>query len=281
MRVGNNPSIGKEINSYPKLVVSAIVHLPNMVGYHAHRFDVIKTSLRLMVERMNHDAFVQVWDNGSCVEMRRWLETEFKPDMLILSPNVGKQSARASIFRMWPDETVIACADDDIFYYPNWLNPQLDLLNHYPNVGVVSGYPCRTSFRWGCSKTIEWATANAEVRVGKFLPDEWERDFAISIGRDPDFHMGEYTVKDRDTIINYKNVEAYATGHHCQFVARAGVISPFMKFTPKLLGSETGIDIAIDEAGLLRLCTTQRLTRHIGNVLDNQFIENIKEYAYA
>ena len=281
MRIGSNPSIGKELRDYPRLVVSAIVHLPHMSGYHAHRLDVVKTSLRLMVERMNRDAFVQIWDNGSCAEMRRWLENEFKPDMLIQSRNVGKQNARTAIFGMWPADTVIACADDDIFYYPDWLNPQLELLNHFPNVGVVSGYPCRTSFRWGNKKTIAWARKNAEVRTGRFLPDEWERDFAISIGRDPEMHMGDYTAKDVDTIIKYRGREAYATSHHCQFVGVAGKVLPCTKFVNRLMGSESNFDVAIDDAGLLRLCTTERLTRHIGNVLDNKFVEKIKEYAYA
>jgi hypothetical protein len=39
------------------------------------------------------------------------------------------------------------------------------------------------------------------------------------------------------------------------------------------MGDEKPFDWAVDNAGLLRLTTTERYTRHIGNILDDELRE--------
>lgn len=271
MRTGFNPNRRMPLPEPLGIVVAAIVHLPNQDGYHAERMEIVKLSLNTMRDNAGFNVDVLIWDNGSCEEMTDWLENEYDPDYLILSKNVGKWSARASIFHMFSPETIIALADDDMYYYEDWLEPQLDLLTHFPNVGVVSGYPVRTQFRWGCANTLKWAKENAELKVGRFIPDEWERDFAISIGRDPEWHLNEYSVDDLDIKITYGGMEAYGTAHHCQFLGYAGVIAPITKWDARATSNEKKFDEAIDAAGLLRLTTIERLTRHMGNVMEKSW----------
>lgn len=279
MRVGHNPLAGTAAPSHVRdIVLTCVTHLPNMEGYHAQRFEVIKTSLESAREHAGIPHTFAVWDNGSCPEFRDWLQFVFKPGVLILSANIGKNSARTSLFRMQKPDSVICFSDDDIYFYPDWLKPQLELLQNFPNVACVSGYPVRTSFRWGNTNTKEWAKDNAKLETGRFLPEQWEDDFAVSIGRDIHEHR-RTSLLDMDARITYKGFQAYATAHHCQFIGYAKQLNRLPVYDNWAMGSERGFDEALDKIGL-RLTTVQRYSRHIGNVLHDELrkeIEAVKE----
>lgn len=271
MRNGMNPNRLAKVNGHPPIVAAAITHLPNMQGYHEKRLEVIQASLTTMRERAGVKCAVLVWDNGSCETFRYWLMNVYKPDYLILSANVGKASARASIVRMFDDDTVIGIADDDMYYYQGWLSACLKVLTTYPKVGQVSCYPVRTQQRWGNSHTLAWAQVNADLQVGRFIPEQWDKDFCTSIGRDYVKHL-MMTTHDRDYLITYKNVQTYGVAHHCQFVGITGILKPFCRFDDDAMGDEKPFDNAVDAGGYLRLTTRERYCRHIGNVLDKELI---------
>ncbi len=180
---------------------------------------------------------------------------------------------------MLPPGTIVCYSDDDILYHPNWLNPQIELLNHFPNVATVSGYPIRSMFRMGNANTIAWAEKSATVKRGQFIPREWEDDFARSVGRDPQQHV-QMTVKDFDTKIVYNGKEAYAQAHHAQFIGYQVKIAQAMYFDGRALHDEHPFDIEMDKLGL-RLCTTERLCRHMGNVLDEKLRAEIHQEVEA
>lgn len=275
MRVGTNPLKGRQCHATTPVVLTAITHLPFIEGYHAQRLEVVKLCLQSM--RMHApDRDVAVFDNGSCRELTDWLRESYHPTYLTLSPNIGKMAARSALLRMFHPETIVAISDDDILFYPGWLDASMSVLETYPNVGVVSGYPIRTHFRWGCQKTIEWGKKHANARMGRFIPEIWERQFAESIGRPWLTHLMT-SANDYDWIGEYKGVEAYLTGHHCQFVCYCGRLQPFTNWTHESLPDEKPFDIAIDHAGLLRLTTAMRYTRHIGNVVDEGIRKDAKE----
>lgn len=272
MRVGSNPNKGANTDNFEKVILTVVTHLPNTTtAYHSKRLEVIQTCLTTMREGAHVEHSFVVWDNGSIPELRRWLQYDFKPDMLMLSENIGKTAARTSLFRMVPPDSIVAYSDDDIYFYDDWLTPQMELLQHFPNVAAVTGYPVRTAFRWGIENTLAWArrTKGAKLEEGKFIPREWEDDFAVSIGRDPKWHA-EYSANDVDYRVTYKGVQAYCTAHHCQFIGMADKVGRVLGYDNKAMGDEKPFDIALDKIGL-RLATTQRLTRHIGNVLDGSF----------
>ena len=265
MRIGSNPLRDSQAQPLEKVFFVVVTHLPNQNGYHAKRLKVIQTCLETMRRTgVRHE--VLVWDNGSTKALRRWLQEEYKPDLLMLSANIGKTAARTSAIRMLPPGSIVCYSDDDMYFEDGWLEPQLELLQHFPNVACVTGYPVRTASRWGCENTKIWAQGYAKVDIGKFIPREWEDDFARSIGRDPLWHV-EYTRDDMDWRVTYQGKQAYCTSHHCQFVAYASRILPALRYDGMAMGDEKIFDVALDKIGL-RLATTQRLARHIGNVLD-------------
>ena len=281
MRDGTNPNRQRAVIGYKPIVISAITHLPNLNGYHKNRWDVVQCSLETMRENAGCNNFqVMIWDNGSCSKFVNWLKNHYKPDFLILSPNVGKSIARASIVKMLPTDKVVGVADDDMYYYPDWLKKQLEVLTVYPRVGTVSGWPVRTQFRFHNQNTVRWGKKYARVEQGRFIPDNEERDFCTSIGRDFDLHMAKWNPKnglgtegEQDIKITFRGVEAYATGHHAQWIGTAGVIAPFLRYTKKCMPDERPFEKAVNDAGLLRLTTFRRYTRHIGNILDEDLRE--------
>jgi len=274
MRTGQNPNRTKGANQLEQAVFLVVTHLPNVEDhYHKDRLEVIQLCLNSMRHNANYPHSFMVWDNGSCNEFRSWMQYEFRPDVAVLSHNVGKTTARTNAIKMLPPDSIVAYSDDDILYFGDWFLPQLEILEHFPNVSVVTGYPVRTSFRWANENTVKWAEKNADIERGQLIPREWENDFCESIGRDPDWHVG-YTKDDVDLLATYEGKQAYLTSHHCQFVAYADRIKPYLQYDNMAMGDERPFDYAMDEAGL-RLATVERYARHIGNKID----EKVKEYA--
>ena len=278
MRVGQNPNRLAKVEGYAPVVLGVITHLPMTKGYHQHRLEVIQCSLETMRQRATGDFEIVVWDNGSCDTLLDWLREDYRPDYLITTRNVGKSIARASIVRMLPPDTIVGIADDDIFYYPGWLGKQLKVLRYYPHVGTVSGWPVRTQFRFHNEATVRWAKENQKVKmqVGRFISKEEDRDFCDSIGRDYTFQV-PYTQHDRDIKLTYRGIETYATGHHAQWIGKAGVVAPYLTYTEEAMADERPFEDAIDNAGLLRLTTFERCTQHIGNQLDPRLEELWRE----
>lgn len=278
-RTGNNPAKFSPGIKLPGAVMTVTTCLPNTDGYHAERFDVIRLCLNSMRDRAGIPHKVMVWDNGSCSLLTDWLREEYKPDYLMLSENVGKTNARTMISRLFHPDTIIGLSDDDMYFYEGWLKESLLLMKGFPSVGMVSAYPVRTQFRWGCKNTIETCRKIGDVKVGKFIDEQWDRDFCASIGREYEEQL-KTTINDMDYIVSYKGLTAFATAHHCQYIAYAGVLAKFPEWTTKLLSPERGLDDAVDNAGLLRLTTRQRFARHMGNVIDDDIREDAVESGY-
>ena len=273
MRKGQNPNRQVIVDGYAPIVLSVITHLPDLKDYHKDRLNVVKCCLETMRANAGADNFqVLVWDNGSCDKLTHWLKRSYQPDFLITGPNLGKTTARASILRMLPDKTIVNCADDDMFYYPNWLKAHLEVMTVYPNVGTVSGWPVRTQFRFHNHSTKAWGQKMAILEQGRFISPQEDRDFCTSIGRDYDYQV-KTSLTDMDYRMNYRGVMTYATGHHCQFLGRAGTLAPLDEFSTEAMRSERYFENKVDQAGYLRLTTYKRYTRHIGNVLDPELEE--------
>ncbi len=89
-----------------------------------------------------------MFDNGSCesvVDYLVELRQAGQIDCLMLSQrNLGKIDALRILFNAAPGE-VIAYNDDDILFYPGWLEAHLEVLQLFPQVGMVSGAPVRNA----------------------------------------------------------------------------------------------------------------------------------------
>jgi glycosyltransferase involved in cell wall biosynthesis len=291
-RIGINPARG-EFSLYKPARVSVclITYIPEESGYFEHRLNVLKLVFASIQKHTTRPYDLIVFDNASCPTVTQYLQSLRESglvDYLILSrQNIGKIGALRILFQAAPGE-IIAYCDDDIFFYPGWLEAHLQILENFPQAGMVSGVPVRDAARHA-NQSLEVFSLQPEsgirVTYERYIPDEWEIDWAVSTGRDPQAHLTA-TAKDQDMLIRLEDhqgktsCEAIGSANHFQF---AGWKTRLLQALPdqwsgKLMGAMIELDEAIDQAGHLRLSTSQRYVRHIGNTINPEMIKLAQSY---
>ena len=279
-RIGQNPFKNNvQIPHHPDLSLCVVTHYTDD-PYHHNRMDVVRLCLDSMLAGLDGISYeLLVWDNQSTNEFRAMLGG-YRPTIFTQSVNIGAHNARHALMGM-ASAPIVCRTDDDVLFSPDWLHLQLEILTTYPNVGLVSGTPQHTAFRAGVQHTINWAlsTKECKVRVGQIIPKEWEHDYCISVGKDWDKYRADpHWQQVQDYEIEYKDVFAYAHGHHMQFLAYRDIIAPFVKRLPVMLDNKYLFNIPVDEAGLLQLTTQKRTAIHIGNVIDESIVRINEEW---
>ena len=297
-RIGINPARGKVSDYKPaRLTVTSIVYIPDQSGYFEQRLEVLKLSLGSLRAHTTPPYDLMLFDNGSCpavVDFLRGLQKDGLVDTLLLArQNIGKIGALQILFNAAPGE-IIAYHDDDIFFYPGWLEAHLAILENFPQVGMVSGVPVRNAARHArqsLERIASQGTPGLSVSYERRIPAEWETDWAASTGRDPQAHLLE-TKEQQDMVLRLKTpsppaplpggegrVEAIGSANHFQFVAYKNVLLQALpeQWTGKLMGHMVELDEAVDSLGKLRLSTIQRFTRHMGNALSPELVQEARQ----
>jgi hypothetical protein len=217
----------------------------------------------------------------------RQLQEAGQIDYLMLSQrNIGKIGALRLLFEAAPGE-VIAYNDDDILFYPGWLEACLQILDAFPKAGMVSAVPVRNASRHACLSLERFAqsdTPGLSAALERRIPDEWETDWALSTGRDPQAHL-QATRDWSDLVFKLEkpggstSCEAIGSANHFQFVAPKDAILGALpvEWSGKLMGAMIEMDEAMDSRGYLRLSTVSRYARHLGNALDAQALAEARK----
>jgi len=162
----------------------------------------------------------------------------------------------------------------------SWLEGHLEILNTYPNVGLVSGFPALAGIDHRVTSTLAFAQESPEVfeEEGNLVPEAWQREFALSTGRDPEAWVAR-SQDVRQKRLTYRGVKAYVTAAHYQFVTRKEVILQALpeEWTGKLMREMWLIDETIDRLGYLRLSTADRTVSHMGNLLDEHWLSEARK----
>jgi glycosyltransferase involved in cell wall biosynthesis len=287
-RIGMNPARNRVSDYRPASVtVVVLVYIPYLSGYFQYRLDVLKLCLGSILKHTEKPYDLFVFDNGSCQEVKTYLqgllETNAIQYLFTASRNVGKIGAFKIIFEAVPGE-LIAYTDDDIFFYPGWLQAHLRLLDGFPQVGMVSGCAVRTLFDHGVESNLRLAKEDPRFLLsrGHTIPERWESEWAESYGRDPVLHLKKLQDME-DILIEYQDVKAYAAANHNQFLAPKEVIIQFLpsEWSGRLMGQMHELDINLDAGGYLRLSTVDRTTRHMGNVVSSTMIAEAAELGFS
>jgi glycosyltransferase involved in cell wall biosynthesis len=271
-RESQNPLKETPTPPAPILTLAVVTHYTDN-PYHAKRMDVVRMCLDSLLagaQGLNYEFII--WDNGSTQEFRKIL-LDYKPTAFVQSVNIGAHDARHALVNM-ARGNLICMTDDDILFHPDWFHLQLEILTTYPRVALVSGSPQRTGFRAATSANIRWTNDNPETvktTVGKIIPEQFERDFAMSIGRDWKRHQ-EVAENFDDTLLEYNGVKAWAHGHHMQFLAYRNVIAPYLVRSPLMLDNHKLFNTGPDDDGMLNLTTYRRTALHIGNIIDDNIM---------
>ncbi len=289
-RLGINPARGKLSDYRPRRVtVTVLTYIPHLSGYFEHRLQVLQLVLASLRAHTSLPFDLMVFDNGSCqpvVDYLRQSQQTGQIDYLLLTErNIGKIGALQILFNAAPGE-IIAYNDDDILFYPGWLEAHLEILQLFPHAGMVSGVPVRNAAghaRQSLDRLIQEGCPGLATSLERRIPDAWEVDWALSTGRDPQAYL-KATCDQLDLVLRVQKpagdgfCEAIGSANHFQFLAAKPVILQALpkQWSGKLMGSMIELDEAIDNLGYLRLSTVDRYTRHLGNALSQEVLSEAR-----
>jgi hypothetical protein len=271
-RIGINPNRGQVTEYRPaRITLAMLTYLPNQAGYFAERLAVTRLSLESLIAHTPPPFDLLVFDNGSCPELVNYLchqRDEGLINYLMLSSrNIGKVGALHEIFRAAPGE-IIAYTDDDVFFLPGWLQVHLDIMDAYPNVGLVTGFYIRSHLRYA-TQTIEAFAQQPDVQVsrGMLIPRDLEQHYIDNMGRSWESYQQEVDGLE-DILLTYQEMRALASAGHHQFVAhRHLMMEALPTWDRSLMGKMIELEENIDRLGYLRLSTPEPVTRLLGNVI--------------
>jgi glycosyltransferase involved in cell wall biosynthesis len=233
--------------------------------------NVLKACLNSIRENSDAPYDLLVFDNASCDEVRQYLLDEHQAgriQMLMLSEkNLGKGGAWNAILGGAPGE-IITYTDNDCLFYKGWLSRSLQILETYPNVGMVTARPFRTNEAFYTS-TVGWGetTAGVTIEKGHFIPFETFREFDLSLGQSEEEIRQHYDTTS-DVRLTYQGVQTIAGASHWQFTTRREVIAQFLPFSmDRPMGQVKQLDQRMNEAGYLRLMPTEPLAMNMSNTL--------------
>ncbi len=279
-----NPGRGKKSDYQPARVTAAVLtFLPNDVGYFADRFDVMRICIESLLANTSAPFDLMVFDNGSqekVVDYLTQLRNSSDIDFLLLSSqNVGKINALNMMFRSAPGE-VIAYCDDDVFFLPGWLERHLEVLDTYPEVGLVTGMYIKPHMKEGISSTLRFAERkDVNTEKGALVSRDIEQHYIENMGRTWKKYAQEIEGLE-DVRLTYQGVKTFVSAGHYQFVAEKSRILKTLpdRWSANLMGQMRDLDKAIDDLNFLRLCTTPATIRLLGNQINEKGAEMIRSY---
>jgi len=279
-----NPGRGKESGITPARVTAAVLtYVPTDVGYFQDRFDVMRVCIESLIKNTNTPIDLMVFDNASSPRVVDYLTRQYESgniDYLMLSSrNIGKINALQFLFKSAPGE-VIAYCDDDVFHLPGWLERHLEVLDNYPNVGMVTGMYIKTQMKYSIKSTLDFSSQRGVKREeGALVEKDLEQHYIENMGRTWDQYRQEIDGL-QDIRLTYQGIQTFVSAGHHQFV---GFKDRLLKAMPsqwhsQLMGQMRELDAAIDNLGFLRLSTTPVTVRLLGNRINEKSAQFIRKF---
>lgn len=298
MRKGQNPAKFVKDVARPQRITAALLnYIPFLSGFYAETLDVLKVCMESMRKDAGLPFDLMVFDNGSCAEVRDFLireKEEGRIQYLILAEkNMGKGGAWNIMLAGAPGE-IIAYTDSDVLFSPKWLSRSVEILETFPNVGMVTARPFRTPPEF-YESTLKWARENAKLEDGQFIPWETFLEFNLSLGQTEEENKKVYAetkdwritmslrggaerrrsnlpfneeIASQSALATTSEIVAFAGASHWQFTAYKSTLQQFLPFDmDKPMGQVRQLDRRMNNAGLLRLMVSDPLAMNMSNTL--------------
>jgi len=284
MRTGKNPAkAGLPAYSPQDLGIALIVYIPFTQGYFEKSLEILHYQIESIYAATPGDFDLLVFDNGSCpgaVAQLQDLHNQEKIDWLILSRhNLGKAGAWNWIFGAMPNR-LICYADSDVLFRPGWLEASQEILEAFPQAGMVAAQPNFFDVMEGRGLAHQPLEDDPRYQFDHYMPEESiVEEYCRGIGATPElaarFHENPLPAITHQEM----NVQAVIGASHMQFVIPRSVarrVTP-LPASKGLLRSETmSLDFKIDEAGYLHLSTKYPYVFHMGNTITQDLLEEIE-----
>jgi glycosyltransferase involved in cell wall biosynthesis len=272
MRIGQNPAKFVQQVAHPERVTVAVLnYIPFLSGFYAQALDVLKLCLQSARTDAGCAFDLMVFDNASCPEVQEWLLAEQQAGriqyLFLSDKNLGKGGAWNILMAGAPGE-ILSYADSDVLFSPGWLARSLELLETFPNVGMVTARPFRTNPDF-YTETVAWAeqTPGVTLERGCFIPWPTFFEFDRSLGQ-PEQEIRQRYESTNDVRLTYQGVQAIVGASHWQFTARKQVLTQFLPFQmDRPMGQVKQLDQRINAAGLLRLMPTEPFAMNMSNTV--------------
>jgi glycosyltransferase involved in cell wall biosynthesis len=262
----------KQVEKPARVTVALLTHIPATEGYHAASLDVLKVCLDSLWNHTRPPFDLLVLDNASGAETIAYLQEQFQKGrihyLLLSGWNLGVGGAWDVILPACPGE-ILAYSDSDVYFHPGWLEKGMELLEGFPNVGMVTCRPMRTSPELSTA-TVAWARSDSQARLtsGAWIPWETFREHDVGLGQ-PEQEVRARFDSTQDLRVEYRGLAALIGATHWQFLAYKNALR---RVLPLELSQPMGeavrrLDQRLNDAGFLRLMTLEPLVRHLGNVI--------------
>jgi glycosyltransferase involved in cell wall biosynthesis len=280
MRQGGNPEKRSETPVRPpeQVTVAVLIYIPEETGYYEQVFDVFRLCLASIRAHADQPFDLLVMDNGSCEKVREYLKQELSAgriNYLISSArNVGKMNAVFQMLWSAPGDYIFY-SDGDIYYKPGWMRAHLDIMNTYPNVGLVGGVPLRNQADGYTAGTLRWVekkVGQLETETGDLIPENWTREYLRSVDQEQYIENWSHL---RDCRLIYAGVTAFVGASHMQYLTRRELLERIPRYrSDKVITKKNDfwIDSYMEENEYLRLSASQPFVYHIGNAISEEWL---------
>lgn len=266
-----------------RVTVVMVTCIPSSSGYYQDRYRILKICIQSLIKHAGEPFDLLVFDNGSeptVVDFLVALRNSGAIQYLTLSEkNIRLAPALNAAFAAAPGE-LIAYTDDDVFFYPKWLSKQLEILDQFPNVGIVGG---QLVLGDAIHSSVKVVAKNNGICIEPFsVPRSWVEKWCKNMNLDVDCYIETDAANGTEYFkISSHGVEALSGGTGYSYVFSKQLLAEVPKFKNLGSGVEAKWHKSVDERGLMRLTTPDITTDHIGNVLDDYWVREADRFGIA
>lgn len=261
------------------VTVITVVFLPELEGFWRDGLEVLRRCLGSLRSTTPQPFELVVMDNGSCAGVRTYLGELFENrdiDQLLLSRrNLGKVGAWNLLFAAAQGE-IVSYVDSDIYFLPGWFEATQQVLDAYPEAGVVTAQAMSRDLRHYCGSTLRGAAADPSVECDEgpgLVPREYVEAHLTGLGESRESYEQRIPTR-HDVRLCRGDRQAFAGSAHFQFSGRReALVELFPLASSRAMGDVNVLDEAIDDAGLWRLSTTGYYVHHMGNRVPDLEVE--------